>query len=221
MSRLSSLKKIEADLEEALALLRQSLSKPSMSFKTIDERVSLIESILSGRTRVESVNSLIKKKDGSFEILPCDITKGLKEHGIVNVLGKGSFGIASKVCLPENCQIKFSMKQVIYADDDDYSNYDHPDRPENIEVRCLQLLSQFVLAKRTPHINLYMMDFTCKQEKKPSRYLFSELADGDVWGGILGNLEYEAKRDEPPQGWIVKKSRQDGSKYYANPVTKE
>lgn len=212
---------LEQHLERALEIVRslQNGSSPSMSFGEIDERVALINSILAGETDVQEMNALVEYREGKFVIQPCSMKDALVEMGVVTVLGSGTYGTASKVCLPNDCKLSFAMKEIEYSDDPEYSDPTHPDRPENIEARCLQLLSEFVLAGQTPHINLYMMDFMCMLPK-PIKYIFSELADGTAFD-LVKQIPFLSEDNLDGTDWFMKTPRAGGDKYFANRKTGE
>ena len=125
----------------------------------------------------------IPLEKGQMEWLnkPSDIVNITKNTELSKVLGQGAQGKAYKICIDKLCKYEFVLKEMelsgsSYPDDDYPSLYpddDYPYAPENIEIKILKILNEFIYTGVTPHILLYLGDFDYAKH----RYLLMEKAD--------------------------------------------
>lgn len=183
-------------------------------YLTIDDRIKLIDDIRNGDYLIkEKSGKIVLKHDKTLFSDKCDILEILEKISDVDVIGKGSYGKAYKVCQPkDDCEneknLKYSIKEIEFNDLGTYNPIiENPDRFENVEVRMLQLLSEFVYSKATPHINLPILTFVCVPDNnnpsiidkyrdkthhldKIKRFTVSEIADrGDLYSFINSKVK--------------------------------
>ena len=149
---------------------------------TIKNRVDYLKNIISGN---------IILKPGEIEVISkkCDIQKYIKNiGGEFKKIGSGGYGKIFKVCIDKLCDYEFVLKEIKYADEEEYLYIDNIYRPENVEVKIFRLLNDLILINSTPHIPLYLGDFKCKIKNDYYRYLMLEKADGDLFEFIGKNI---------------------------------
>lgn len=172
-------------------------------YLSIDERVELIKQIKQGDYIIKNKKGqIVMKQNKELFTKSCDILDLLRKIADVKDIGKGSYGQAYNVCMPKSdCLLhdedsrtektliiepktfNYSVKEITFKNSGTYNpTIDNPDRYENVELRMLFLLSEFVFSGATPHINLPIASFLCLSDTKHvKRYTISETA-------ALGNM---------------------------------
>lgn len=158
---------------------------------TIQKRISYLRRI---------INREIPLKPGQMEWLssPCTIADNVKEtEGLFTEIGKGVYGKVFTVCIDNLCDYRFVLKEVEYKNSPGnlYLTNDNPYRSENIEVRIFRLLNDLVYIGATPHIPLYLGDFTCDIKDKHYRYLMVEQLDTNFMKIIRNDNNDEVLRN--------------------------
>lgn len=129
------------------------------------------------------INREIPLKPGQMKWLsdPCSIISNVGQNGgKFGLLGQGASGKVFNVCIDELCDYEFVLKEVKYLDEKDYLFYDNQYRFENVEVRIFKLLNDLVYIGATPHIPLYLGDFTCDIKGEHYRYTMIEKANTNL-----------------------------------------
>ena len=152
---------------------RSELSPLNARFNGIPYRLDAIKTMVHGKTfdsmidfKNEASNMVISSSDDIRELLPkryIDFNKAIKElGGKLLYIKSGSTGHTFKgVYPPPNSENKpnYAVKIVAYPRKEDYGDMFNVKRPENAELLMIQLLSQFVKTKMTPHIVLPITTF--------------------------------------------------------------
>lgn len=141
--------------------------------ENIRERIRYLKDIMSRKIPLEK---------GQMEWLnkPETINKNVTETGgVFSKIGEGVYGKVFKVCVDKLCKYEFILKETLFKNTDYYPDTDYPYRPENIEPRILKILNEFIYTGVTPHILLYLGDFTASIKSDKYRYLLMEKADTD------------------------------------------
>ncbi len=153
-------------------------------FKNSAYRSELINQLLTGQLKIDpqmcnciykvdinkkkaSLSTLEVNVDGQGQAQPCDYATTLTNLGYdIKYLGAGAYGLAAKVCTTKTCDLSYAIKIIMYDNQeqhDFYGSTTNPNRPENIEVRIFKILNERILYPGlSPHIALYIQDFTCK-----------------------------------------------------------
>lgn len=173
--------------------INQTNNLDKMKYEPINLRLSRISDMSDNEfinsmidtCRLTEKNCLTTKED-IRELLP---KKYLDFNKVINKMGgkllyikSGSTGHTFKgVHLDDNDKINYAVKVVAYPKKENYGDMYSTDRPENAELLMIQLLSQFVKSKQTPHVVLPITTFNT------SIKTFVKLASED----IVDNKKYD------------------------------
>lgn len=142
---------------------------------TIQQRIDYLTNVIKG-------NIKLKPGDVTFLSHPCRLkdVEGSYEH-----IGGGQLSTVytcKPVCISgtDDCCTEFVVKEIEYNSDPDFIDNDNPFRGENVEVNISKLMSDLVIIGSTPHIPLYLGDFTCKIKDKTYRHLMLEKYDTTI-----------------------------------------
>lgn len=117
----------------------------SYLFNNAKFRSHLINQLLDGKLKINTdvcnciykvndangrITSFQVNVDGQFRAQPCDYQTTLSNLGYsLKFLGKGSYGLAGKICQDKDCLLTYAIK--VMAFDKDYKgDYNNPNRPE-------------------------------------------------------------------------------------------
>lgn len=131
-------KPTETRIEFAKQLLDGNKLKPMMDFDNCDT-----ESIINTRMRKQIMD--IKELFNSLNVK-------------LSYLKSGTTGHTFKAVSKNNKSVAFAVKVCAYPIDD-YGAINNSSRPENVELRILKLLSNYVIKMRTPHFVLPIATF--------------------------------------------------------------
>jgi len=193
-------------------------------YDTIPERINYLKKIIKGE---------IKLEPGELNILsdPCKINENVKKiGGSFNFLSKGSYGKVYNVCIDKLCDYNFVLKESKYSNL--WDNIYYPYRVENVEVTIFKLLNDLLLINATPHIPLYMGDFTCKINYEYYRYILVEKAEGtlvdliksprnDIMKNVIFQILYTLKIIQKRYpNFIHNDLKPSNILYFTNPIEK-
>lgn len=133
--------------------------------ENIEKRIKYVKDILDKKVK-------LKKEDVEWLSEPCS----MKEEFSKERMGRGAYGVVSKLCLDDSCNYSFALKEMIASE----AMANDPYSAENTEIKITKLLNKLVYSGITPHIILYMGDFLCKKEGKTYVFLMMEKASGDL-----------------------------------------
>ena len=141
-----------------------------LEYHNIKYRVDRIRGLSFGKTSIlmdDNNDSMTTSNELGKDIRFLLSKKSLDFTPVIRQLGgqlfyvkSGSTGHTFKSIFPEDEEDKeYAVKVVAYPKKDMYGDLFNSERPENVEILMLRLLSDFVKNKKTPHIVLPIMTF--------------------------------------------------------------
>jgi hypothetical protein len=157
------------------------MSRESFLFDNAKFRNNLIDKILNGLIHIDTnfdqcIKQYFVRDDNDLndsDNIENDLINNLDQKNNyakiltdlgyrISYLGQGNCGFSFSICQIENQLNGYALKMIVFSDNPKYGSFNDPNRPENMEIFMIKKLNEeILLPKISPHINLYIRDFTC------------------------------------------------------------